>query len=183
MIEGSAGRPVRGAVLNLNFVFPGGIMIRVVGPTVLVAMVISLGGCGPGAGPSGSSSAINGTDGSFSTCATEVRATPYVKGMQVTSTSGVLTVKLLESKPGPPVKGTDTWTIEVDEVDTGTPIEGLDVVVVPYMPDHMHGTNPVLVTPAGAGTYTLAAYLYMSGYWEVRMTLGTDDAMIPICIP
>ena len=40
-----------------------------------------------------------------------------------------------------------------------------------------------MVTPASAGTYTMAPYLYMSGYWEVRMTLGTDDAMIPICIP
>ena len=106
-------------------------------------------------------------------------------------TSGALIVKLLESVPGPPVKGTDTWTIEVDQVDTGTPIEGLDVAVVPYMPDHMHGTNPVGVTPAGAGTYTLApVYLYMSGFWQVTVKLGgaavaagTDSAVIPICIP
>ena len=158
-------------------------MIRVLGLAVLVVTAFSLGGCGPGAGTGGNTSAVNGTDGSFSTCATEMRATPYVKGMQVTSTSGALIVKLLESVPGPPVKGTDTWTIEVDQVDTGTPIEGLDVAVAPYMPDHQHGTNPVVVTPASAGTYTMAAYLYMSGYWEVRMTLGTDDAMIPICIP
>jgi hypothetical protein len=56
----------------------------------------------------------------------------------------------------------------------------------------MHGTTPVVVTPAGGGTYTLApVYLYMSGVWQVRFTIvsselgggTTDTAMIPICIP
>ena len=94
-------------------------MIRVFGLTVLLAVATPLGGCGPGAGPSGNTSAVS-TDGSFLTCDTEARATPYTKGMHVTSRGGALTVKLLQSVPGPPVKGTDTWTIEVDQADTGT---------------------------------------------------------------
>jgi hypothetical protein len=168
-------------------------MIPVLGLTVLLAIAIPLGGCGSGGNPSGNSSAINNADGSFSTCETEARAMPYVQGMMVTSASGGLTVKLLRSVPGPPVKGTNTWTVEVDQADTGAALDGLTIAVDPYMPDHMHGTNPVLVTPGtAAGTYTMnPLYLYMSGYWEVRMTLagatavdaGTDDATIRICIP
>ena len=156
----------------------------------LTALVLVAWGCG--SSTSTTMSPINGTDGSFLTCATETRAQPYQAGMQVASASGALIVKLVSSVPGPPVKGTNTWTIEVDAADTGAAVDGVNVVVAPYMPDHAHGTNPVGVTPAGVvGTYTLMpVYLYMSGYWEVRMTLGgapvdagIDSAMIPICIP
>ena len=173
-------------------------MIRVLGLTVLVAL--AFGGCGPGAGASGTTTPITGVDGSFATCDTETRATPYTKGMQVTSVDGTRIVKLLESKPGPPVKGTNTWTVEVDDATTGTPLDGLPITVAPYMPDHLHGTTPVGVTPAGppaglpagSGTYTLdPMYLYMSGFWQVKMNFGVVavvdsgpyDAMIPICIP
>lgn len=133
-------------------------------------------------------------DDMFLTCETDTRAMPYRPGMQVASSASppVFLLKLLESRPGPPVKGQNTWTVEVDELATGTPLDELGLSVVPYMPDHMHGTLPVEVTPTGAGTYTLApVYLYMSGVWQVRFTITapnvgggtTDTAVIPICIP
>lgn len=118
---------------------------------------------------------------------------PYQVGMSVTSESGVFTIKLLSSLPGPPIKGQNNWMIEVDQTAVGTPLDGLDVTVAPFMPDHQHpSTRQVVVTPAGAGNYDLnPVYLYMSGLWEVRMTIvsptlaggTTDVATIPICIP
>lgn len=152
----------------------------------LTAAAVVASGCGGGGG------AADPVDG-FATCATDSRAMPYHAGMSVPSSDGIFTVKLLRSNPGPPVKGQNTWTVEVDEVDTGAALDGLDLAVVPAMPDHpYHGTEPVVVTPAGTGSYTLEpVYLYMSGVWQVKFTLVgpmvgsgvTDTAVIPVCIP
>jgi hypothetical protein len=149
-------------------------------------------GCGSG-GEAPSDGAALSADGAFTTCDTETRAMPYQAGMQVMSSAGVFTIKLLGSTPAPPIKGQNTWTLEVDEAATGTPLDDLDLSVNPWMPDHGHGQPvPVGVTPAGAGTYTLApVYLYMSGFWQVKMTIvaaqlagnNTDSGLIPICIP
>ena len=112
--------------------------------------------------------------------------------MSVMSDGGLLTVKLLSSTPGPPVKGYNTWVIEIAETATGVAMEGLDVTVEPYMPDHEHPTTPVGVEPAPPAAYSLyPVNLFMSGVWEVRMTISgaslaggsTARAMIPICIP
>lgn len=155
------------------------------------ALALAGASCGSG-GPAGTPAPITNADGSFTTCATETRATPYQPGMQVASAAGTFTVKLLESVPGPPVKGQNTFTVEIDETDSGAPLDGLDVTVTPWMPDHGHGTTPVAVTAAGSGTYTLApVYTYMSGFWQIQFiiagTVGetgtTDTAVIPICIP
>jgi len=149
-------------------------------------------GCGSGS-QAPADSAAPAADGAFNTCDTETRALPYQAGMLVMSNAGTFTIKLLGSTPAPPIKGQNTWTLEVDDASTGMPLDGLDIAVNPWMPDHGHGQPvPVVVTPAGSGTYTLApVYLYMSGLWQVKMTIvaaqlagGTSDAgLIPICIP
>ena len=155
---------------------------------VLSALVLlGIGGCGSSAGTSAD------PNGEFYMCATDARAMPYQSGMSVMSSTGVFAVELLNSSPGPPVKGQNTWIIRVDEVATGSLLDGLDVSVTPRMPDHpSHGTRPVVVTPSGPGTYTLEpVYLYMPGIWNVTMTIvgsmvgtgTTDTAVIPICIP
>jgi hypothetical protein len=150
-------------------------------------LLLGVGGCGS------SAAAPSDPNGDFGMCATDSRATPYQAGMSVMSTTGVFAVELLSSSPGPPVKGKNTWIVRVDEASTGSALDDLDVSVTPRMPDHpSHGTRPVVVTAAGAGTYALdPVYLYMSGVWEVRLTIvgsmvgagTTDTAVIPICIP
>jgi hypothetical protein len=121
----------------------------------------------------------------------------------VMSQDGMFVVKLLnnvfvnaagKSISEAPAKGQDTWTIEVDDATAGTPVDGVTMTVTPRMPDHRHGTTPVQVTPTGSGKYTLdPVNLYMAGYWEVTLSLGTaansdagstaDSAMFPICVP
>jgi YtkA-like len=151
-----------------------------------VVAPLALAGCGS------SGASTDSSDVAFSTCATEKRAVPYRAGLEVTSSAGMFNVKLVQSVPGPPVKGNEAWTIEVDDAASNAPLDGLTVSVTPWMPDHGHGTQPVNVTASGAGEYGLdPLYLYMRGYWEIRLdvasgtgaTATADQAMIPICIP
>ena len=155
-------------------------------------------------------------DADFVTCTAEPRATPYAPGMQVTSTNGSFVVKLIKNtftdSSGIPqdesfVKGYDVWTVETDQGTTMAPLDDLSIKVVPYMPDHKHGTTPVGVMAAGTpGGYTMSPVnLYMAGYWEVTFTItqtppagatdadgGTDaappapisdTAVLKICVP
>jgi hypothetical protein len=169
-------------------------MARVPHFLVLAASTVGLAasalGCGSGASVGADGSAAVTGDGAFLTCATDPRAMPYQPGLAFASAAGTYTVKLLVSDPGPPVKGNNTWTLEVDDA-TGAPVDGLALDASGYMPDHMHGTTPMVVTAAGSGSYTVApVYLYMSGVWQVTVNLvgaaidaGTDHAVIPMCIP
>lgn len=132
-------------------------------------------------------------DADFVTCEAEARATPYQPGMQVTSANGTFIVKLVKNtftdSSGIPkdesfVKGYDVWTVETDQATPMTPLDDLSIKVLPYMPDHKHGTTPVRVMPAGSpGVYTMSPVnLYMAGYWEVTFTIvqaPTVDAADP----
>lgn len=155
--------------------------------SLAVGAGLSLAGCGGGTGQS------PGDDVAFLTCATETRAMPYQAGMSVMSQTGAFTVKLLSSTPGPPIKGQNSWVVEIDDSASGAPLDQVELTASPSMPDHQHPTTRrVVVTAAGSSTYSLnPVYLYMSGYWEVRLNIAAatvasgapDVAMIPICIP
>jgi hypothetical protein len=134
---------------------------------------------------------VNAPDatGMLSSCMTETRAIPYAPGLSRTSDSGAFTAVLVDSVPGPPIKGTNDWTIRILDA-SGNPVAGLALTAVPKMPDHTHPTSvfPV-VTDKGGGLYDLApVYLFMPGYWTVTLTLplasgSSDTVVFPICIP
>lgn len=150
---------------------------------------------------SGASTTPITVDADFVSCSTETRATPYQPGMLVTSDAGAFVVKLLLNTftdadgkvlEEAPAQGLDVWTIETDAAATMTPVDGLTISVKPYMPDHIHGTTPAGVTPAGAGTYTISPLnLYMAGYWTITLTITdssgaspvADTAVFKICVP
>lgn len=171
-----------------------------------LVLAASAGGLGcQGDGP-GMAVAMNAD---FYSCVDEARATPYAKGMTATSAAGAFTVKLLDSTftdptgthSEAPAKGSNVWTIEVQDAVTAAPLDGVTMVVTPRMPDHAHGSPlPVVVTSLGGGTYKLdPVYLYMVGFWQVSVELhgavapsgadggaasssGSDTAVFPICI-
>lgn len=163
--------------------------------SLALGLGLPCGGCGGGSASSTSAagSITGSTDGSYLTCDTETRAMPYLPGMHVASSAGAFELKLLASVPGPPVKGNNTWSVEIDDGTSGAPLDGLVVSVSPWMPDHGHGTEPVVVTPmGGSGRYSLMpVYLYMSGLWQVQFGIKSvdgvsptqDQAVLPICIP
>jgi YtkA-like len=132
---------------------------------------------------------IQVTDAALFSCDTETRAVAYTPNLSRVSPSGAFSAVLVASDPGPPAKGTDTWTVRILD-QGGAPLDGLEMTALPFMPDHGHGTSvKAVVSPLGGGTYTVAPlYLYMPGYWEVTLNLKTaagtkDSVMFPICIP
>ncbi len=114
-------------------------------------------------------------------CAVEDRADPYVAGMEAVGTNGYK-VKLMASTPAPPAKGDNTWELQVLVGDT--PADGVTVEVVPFMPDHGHGTPISATVTAGGsdGMYTAAPVnLWMPGYWTVTVNIddrGTTDSIV-----
>jgi hypothetical protein len=139
----------------------------------------------------GSSSAPGPTTpdaGDLITCQNDPRAMTYAPGLSVTSTSGSRKYVLLSSNPSPPARGTDTWTIRITDA-AGTAQPGLSVSVLPFMPDHGHGTSVnASVTANTDGTYKVdPLYFFMPGVWRITFAVPpnqlNDVGEFFFCIP
>ena len=125
-------------------------------------------------------------DVASSPCLEELRADPYEEGMGLTMEEGTLMVSLVSADPAPPNTGLNSWVIRVED-DAGT-LDGCSIDVQPDMPDHGHGTSPVVVeSGGGAGEYLLTNIdLIMSGYWLTRLELDcgglVDVGELHLCI-
>jgi len=97
------------------------------------------------------------------------------------------TYTMLSADPDPPDRGDNTWEIEVTD-GAGAPVEGLDLVVEPFMPEHGHGTNPktFAADELGDGVYAFVAIdLFMPGLWQlfVRVDDGSVAAVTSTAAP
>lgn len=121
------------------------------------------------------------------TCTTDPRAMTYTANMAQMGTSGMYKFVLAQSDPAPPAKGTNTWTLKLTDASQNN-VTGATIDVLPYMPDHMHGTSvDASVTPNADGTYTVTPlYLFMPGIWTITFTahIGTvtDKSVFSFCI-
>lgn len=184
-------------------------------PPVLIAGLALAAACAAGA--CGGKSNTNqspmdaGDDGlAFATCLeahADKGVMPYMPGVIDTSNKGTYTVTLVSNQPGAPadareagpeVKGVNTWSISVAD-GAAAPVDGLEIIAMPYMPDHRHGTSINAVTTGmGGGSYQITPlYLYMTGYWEITLNLQAPAAadadggapppaetvMFTVCIP
>lgn len=119
-------------------------------------------------------------------CAADTRKDVYTAGLS--KPAGALNVKLVESRPGPPMKGTNAMTIEILDA-AGQPVDGAMVTVTPWMPDHAHGSavKPE-ITPAGGGKYEVdKVYLAMAGLWQIKVSVqppggGLEEATFQFCL-
>ncbi len=132
--------------------------------------------------------ADGGADAAWQTnCSMDPRAQTYAAGM-VGNAEGQssLKVKLASADPAPPARFDNDWTIQVlDAADN--PVDGVTVTVLPFMPDHGHGTSPVVVS-AGTEpmTHDLSAIsFWMPGLWQVHVHLNdgdTHEVIFSFCI-
>lgn len=116
-------------------------------------------------------------EGSAAGCATEMRDDTYTLGME--KSGAAVTVRFVDAMPAPPDRGDNTWTVEVIDTATGTPLDDVELSVEPFMPDHQHGTSIAChVTAVEApGQFELAPVnLFMPGLWEVRLHFTLADA-------
>jgi hypothetical protein len=99
------------------------------------------------------------------------------------SQGGALSVAVRTSPSQPPPRGTCAVELTVTDA-AGTPVDGLAVVVVPFMPSHGHGASvKPTVTARGGGRYEVAnVTLFMPGSWELRTTFSgkVEDRAAPI---
>ncbi|MDB4947035.1 MAG: hypothetical protein JWP97_6569 [Labilithrix sp.] len=109
-------------------------------------------------------------------CAADTRKDVYAPGL-AKSTAAALTVKVLDAVPAPPAKLTNTLTLQVLDAG-GKPLDGASLSVVPFMPDHGHGSAvKPSVTAKGGGTYEVTnLYFPMPGLWRVTVSITLPDA-------
>jgi len=103
-----------------------------------------------------------------------------------TSDSGALSIEVRTS-PQPPARGTNSVELTITRVSDGTPVDGLTLDVVPWMPAMGHGTSTPTVTPEGGGVYLATeVYLYMPGLWALQTGISgpmTDHAAPQVTVP
>jgi len=87
---------------------------------------------------------------------------------------------------GPPeINRMHSWILYV-ESESGEPIEGADIEVDGGMPAHDHGlpTRPRITEDLGDGYYRLdGVRFHMSGYWEMLVTIRSDESEDTVVIP
>jgi hypothetical protein len=94
----------------------------------------------------------------------------------------------MRTAPQPPVAGVNEALIALTDTQTGAPVDGADIAVVPWMPAMGHGTSIVpTVTPQGDGKYLVTNLsFFMPGTWELRTTFSgavTDHAVVSFQVP
>jgi hypothetical protein len=120
-------------------------------------------------------------------CARDTRKDVYAAGLEKKTAS--FSIKLVESKPGPPAKGTNEMVFLVADL-SGTPLDGATVTVVPWMPDHAHGSAMKPTTSAlGGGLYRASSVsLTMAGLWQIKVAVqrlangSPEEAMFQFCL-
>lgn len=87
---------------------------------------------------------------------------------------------------GPPeINRMHSWILHVESLD-GAPVENAEILVSGGMPEHDHGlpTRPRVTTELGGGDYRLDGMrFHMRGYWEIEVTVVTDQGSTVIMIP
>ena len=119
-------------------------------------------------GPSGSTT---------SACAQDTRKDVYTAGLSK-QTAAALSVKIMSATPAPPAKLSNELSLQLLDA-SGQPLEGATLSVVPFMPDHGHGSavKPT-VTPKGGGVYDVTKLYYpMPGLWRVTVTIQLPNAV------
>lgn len=157
------------------------------------AALLLLAHCGGGSSPAPATDAavIPGDDGAstFAGCASDPRLDRFSLGLTKAGFGGRLQLRLLAADPGPPIKGVNAWTVEVDDAQ-GAAQAAAVIKVTPFMPDHGHGTSvtPVVTAQSAPGHYGVAPlYLYMAGLWQVTLDVTTsagvnDVVVLSFCV-
>ncbi|MCH8277603.1 MAG: FixH family protein [Proteobacteria bacterium] len=85
----------------------------------------------------------------------------------------------------PQVNRMHSWILHIEDA-AGVTIEGALIEIVGGMPEHDHGlpTLPRVTEELGDGDYKLDGMrFHMSGYWEIVVTITTDEGASKVTIP
>jgi hypothetical protein len=160
--------------------------------SLALSLACALAACGGGSKtpPPSTDSSESGQTGEDAaaqvTCEGQANLDTYVANLTKTGTKG-LSFVLVSGDPAPPARGTNTWTLHVNDA-SGKGVDGAQLDVKPFMPQHGHGSSvEPTVTATGSGAYTIGnLYLFMPGLWTITITATTpsvtDAAVFTFCI-
>jgi hypothetical protein len=123
-------------------------------------------------------------------CDLETRDDDFVIGLEKIGNAQALSFKLMSSTPAPPIRGDNTWVIQINAMAGGTAVDGASLLVTPFMPDHGHPAGKTVEIEAmpEAGQYQLSPLnFWMPGLWETTVEVtssGGDDVVVfKFCVP
>ena len=130
-------------------------------------------GCGGTEGPADG----GGSDADVVTCQNDPRVDSFAANLTKKSAGGTYQIVLMSADPAPPAIGVNTWTIKAID-GAGNPMANPDLKVLPFMPDHGHGTSvKAAVTAQPDGTLSVTPlYLFMGGVWRVEFNPQSGSA-------
>ena len=150
------------------------------------------GGTGTGAGTAGTGGTTSGSGGgsggggdldSSTDCSLRTDIDTYAANMMKKGKNNIMSFLLVQSDPGPPIKGNNAWKIKVTGAD-GMPVsQGITIRV--WMPEHGHDSpsKPTITYDNATGTYGLKPInmSVMGGVWRVSVTMNDNsDPPIPV---
>jgi len=131
----------------------------------------------------------HGDDDETYNCDRETRDDEFVLGIEKAGTAGQLMFEIVNATPSPPMRGDNTWEVQVTAMAGGAALTGGQLQIEGNMPDHQHGPPyPAIATEMGNGMYEISPInMWMPGLWEttIRASAGatTDSAVFKFCIP
>jgi hypothetical protein len=115
---------------------------------------------------------------------------PRVDDFRVGATKAgdAVQIEIIDATPAEPVRGDNAWTVLFTDM-SGMPLEDFAVDVVPWMPDHGHGTQEApQITQRGAGEVQVdSMHLHMAGLWDVRFNVtpeggASETVVLTVCV-
>ena len=160
-------------------------LASLVSVAVVSAFVVA---CSSSGGGDDSNVAVADAGLSTSSCETDARKDVYAVGLTKT-TAGNIALKVMSNDPSPPERAVNDLVIEMLD-PSGQPLDGATITVVPWMPDHGHGSSvKPTTTGMGGGVYDIKNIDYiMPGLWQLTMTVtpagstATQTAVFSFCI-
>ena len=129
--------------------------------------------CGACGSSSGDDTNVSVADAGLTptACAQDTRKDVYTAGLTKTTASNIA-LKVMSANPAPPQRDVNDLVLELLDA-SGNPLDGASLSVVPWMPDHGHGSSvKPTITPTGGGLYTITNLYYpMPGLWQLTMTV------------
>ncbi|HTR51856.1 MAG TPA: FixH family protein [Kofleriaceae bacterium] len=111
------------------------------------------------------------------TASPDLNSGPLVQIDQSTSTSGGYQVVVF-AHTSKLTRGDYSLQYVFTNTSDGSPVDGLTMTIVPWMPAMGHGTPIIpMITPLGGGAYQLDDVdLFMPGLWQLRTTTTAMQA-------
>jgi hypothetical protein len=105
-------------------------------------------------------------------CDEEPRAEPFSVDMEKTGDAALAIFTLHSIDPDPSDIGDNDWQMSARSAEDDTPLSGCDLDILPFMPDHEHGSNQPHGVEGEPSHYSIAGLRFiMPGYWRNTITI------------